>query len=352
MVTQYKCPSCGADMSYDATTGMLLCSGCGRTEEINQQEKDPEPDIEFGQHRDSSSYSKYGDDTVQYQCKNCGAVLATEKNTSATVCSFCGAPMVLSDRLSGALAPTRVIPFKITKQQAQEAFRRWCKNGRFSPKEFKPADRIKDISGVYIPYWLFDLKAEASTDAACTKVRHYTSGDYNITETRHYNAFRSADIDYMRVPADASKKMDDSMMDKLEPYDYSSLNDFSSQYLAGYMAEIYDYNDDQLMPRIKERVSRYTESELRSSIIGYSSVSLRNTHMRLTELSKPDYTLMPVWVVAYDFKDKEHVFLMNGQTGKIIGKPPLSAGKIALWILCIWAGLFGVMELILLLIGG
>ena len=30
MVVQYKCPSCGADMRYDAETGKLKCGSCGK----------------------------------------------------------------------------------------------------------------------------------------------------------------------------------------------------------------------------------------------------------------------------------------------------------------------------------
>jgi hypothetical protein len=61
---------------------------------------------------------------------------------------------------------------------------------------------------------------------------------------------------------------------------------------------------------------------------------------------------MPVWVVCYDYKQAEHIFMMNGQTGKIVGKPPLSMGKIAAWFTGISVGCFIIFQLLTLLFGG
>src|SRR5699024_11852653 len=68
--------------------------------------------------------------------------------TTATSCSFCGAAVVLLDRLTGKLAPGKVIPFAISKEEARKAFKKWCKNGRFTPPGFMTADRIKNITGM------------------------------------------------------------------------------------------------------------------------------------------------------------------------------------------------------------
>jgi hypothetical protein len=39
--------------------------------------------------------------------------------------------------------------------------------------------------------------------------------------------------------------------------------------------------------------------------------------------------LLPVWIVAYRYRDEVFRFLVNGQTGRSIGKAPLSWQKIA-----------------------
>ncbi len=41
--------------------------------------------------------------------------------------------------------------------------------------------------------------------------------------------------------------------------------------------------------------------------------------------------LLPVWFMTYKHKNKDYFFAMNGQTGKINGALPVSAGKLAAW---------------------
>lgn len=364
-------------MAFDSASGMLKCGSCGRTENIEKMpgaqktagegtstyEMDEEDrraaqgafehDYEDASGEDEpTSYSTYKEnEAIQYHCKNCGAVLITDANTTATTCSFCGAGIVIGDRLTGDLAPAKLIPFTISKDQAQEGFKKWCKKGLLTPRDFMSADRIKNITGLYVPFWLFDVNGRGEAEAICTRVRTYTMGEWIYTETKYYDVYRKVDLNYQRIPCDASQKMDDKMMDKLEPYQYANLKDFSMPYLAGYIAEKYDYDDTQLLPRIKERVTPYVDSFIRSTISGYATVSFQRKDINIRQ-KHADYTLFPVWMVCYDYRQAEHTFAMNGQTGKVVGKPPLSKAKIAAWFLGISTGSFLIMQLITLLAGG
>lgn len=165
MVIQYKCPGCGADMVFHADTGFLHCESCGRNENIEnmKQEKQSGSYEEFVSNTGRSTYQD--ENAAQYQCNNCGAVLITGADTTATNCSFCGAPMILGNRLSGELAPSKVIPFSITKEQAEEAFKKWCKKSLLMPDKFKKADRLKSITGMYVPFWLYDLNGKGEIQA-------------------------------------------------------------------------------------------------------------------------------------------------------------------------------------------
>ncbi len=375
-VIHYKCPNCGADMAFDSQTGMLRCGSCGRTDNIEKMaggETPSDDDIRYDMDDDDinaansafdhdysdpsdrdteSTHNTFGENEArEYHCNNCGAVLITDAQTTATTCSFCGAGVVLGDRLSGGLAPSLVIPFTISKQQAQEAFKKWCRKGLLTPGDFMTADRIKNITGIYVPFWLYDINGRGELEATCTRVRTYTMGDWIYTETKWYHVYRKVDMNYNRIPCDASKKMDDGMMDKLEPYTYSSLKDFNMPYLAGYIAEKYDFTDEQMLPRIKERVAAYVNSYLRSTIGGYTTVNVNRENINILKRNAA-YTLLPVWMVCYDYKKAEHIFAMNGQTGKIVGKPPLSAAKIAAWFTFVSVGSFIVMQLLTLLLGG
>lgn len=351
-------------MVFDSTSGMLSCESCGRKDNIEDFPKEFTTSAQDNMNENTSAPNKpkFGegspeshtfteDETKEYFCKNCGAVIITDADTTATTCSFCGAGVVLGDRLSGSLAPSKLIPFSISKEQAQTAFKSWCKKGLLTPKDFMTADRIKSISGIYVPFWLYDMHCTGDANASCTHVRTYSSGDYIYTETKYYSVYRNVDLAYLKVPADASEKMNDTLMDKLEPYDYSNLKDFNTPYLAGYVAEKYNHTDKDLFPRIKARVNDYVDAFISSTINGYSSTTYTSKNIQLNE-SKAYYTLLPVWMVCYDYKKSEHVFAMNGQTGKIVGTPPLSPGKIAAWFGGISGGIFLIFKIISLLLGG
>lgn len=339
MIIQYKCPNCGSDMRFDSKKGTLSCPSCGRQDNIEN----------FSDEFIEKTFDE--NEVVHYECNNCGAEILTDPDTTATNCSFCGAPVVLGDRLRGELAPAKVIPFSISKEEAIAAFKKWCRNGLLTPRGFMAADRIKEITGIYVPFWMYDLDSNAQVEAVGTKIRTYTRGDYIYTETRFYNVYRDIDLRYVNVPVDASEKLNDELMDKLEPYHYGNLKEFKTPYLAGYIAEKYNFTDEELYSRVKEKVQPFIDSYIQSTIQGYATVNYKNKQIH-TSKKNAMYVLLPVWMFAYDYDDQEHIFAMNGQTGKVVGKPPLSAGKIAAWFSGIAGSIFLALKLITFAISG
>ncbi|MED4202742.1 TFIIB-type zinc ribbon-containing protein [Neobacillus mesonae] len=339
MILHYKCPGCGSDMAFNAENGDLSCHSCGRQENI---EKYPE---------ELKSIRFSDNEATEFHCENCGAVLITGAETAATNCGFCGAGVVIADRLSGQLAPAKVIPFTISKEEAMAAFKKWCSKGLLTPKGFMNADRIKNITGIYVPFLLFDLNSKVQVSAECTKVRTYTEGDYIYTETKFYDAFRDINLDYLKIPVDASVKMSDELMDKLEPYPYDQLKEFKTPYLAGYMAEKYQYNDEELLPRAKDKIGGYINSYISSTFSSYHSVLYKNKHIDTRNVNS-HYVLLPVWMISYDYNKAEYTFAMNGQTGKIVGKPPISRGRVTAWFSGITAGTFFALKCVSYMMGG
>lgn len=352
MVIQYKCPSCGADMAFNSSNGMLHCESCQRDESIDSSHKS-KSNTQESSNSNSSKKSSYlnEDETQEYHCNNCGASLITDNLTTATSCTFCGSNMVLSDRLSGKERPEYIIPFKISKEEAMEAFKKWCKKGRLTPKGFMTADRITSITGLYVPFWLYDVNAIGDAKANCTKVSTFTRGDYIYTETKHYEVYRRVDLTYDLVPADASEKMNDELMERIEPFHYNDMTKFDMPYLAGFLAEKFSYDSKTLLPIIKSRITDYVNDFIGQTITGYTTINMQN---QVVEVRTKDvhYVLFPVWMVCYDYNKSQHTFAMNGQTGKIVGKPPISPGKVVTWLLSITASSFLVMRLLTLILGG
>ncbi|GGA42260.1 TFIIB-type zinc ribbon-containing protein [Paenibacillus physcomitrellae] len=339
-VIEYKCPNCGSGMVFDSATGKLSCPSCGRQDNIEQLQ-DPLTQTVFTEE----------DQAQEYHCTSCGAVIITDADTSATTCSFCGSAVVLGDRLTGDLAPALVIPFSISKEEAMKAFKKWCKNGLLTPNGFMTADRVKSITGIYVPFWLYELHNNVEVQGHATRVRTYTRGDYQITETQHFEVYRRLKLNYKRVPVDASKKLNDELMDKLEPFPYGEMKDFKTPYLAGFIAEKYSFDDGELLPRAKGKIRGYIESAISSSVSGYTTVNYTNKNID-TSLKQSDYALLPVWMVYYDFNKQQHTFAMNGQTGKVVGKPPISKAKVTAWFAGVSCVSLVALKLLSLVMGG
>lgn len=326
-------------MSFDSVTGHLACPSCGREDNIDTFDDD------------YIEQAFEAEDAVEYHCQSCGANVLTDPETTATTCSFCGSNVVIGDRLVGKLAPKKVIPFTINKDEAMQTFKKWCKNGRFTPKGFMTANRVKNITGIYIPFWIYDLNSRAKIDAVGTKVRTYTRGDYIYTETKFFDIHRDIELAYHQVPVDASIKMDDKLMDTLEPYHYEDLKKFKTPYLAGYLAEKYDLDAKALFPRIKSKIAPYVNTYMRGTMAQYNTITNKSEDVDMLK-QKSEYVLFPIWMVYYDYDNQEHTFAMNGQTGKVVGKPPISQKKIWLWRLGIASGSFVAIKIISFLVSG
>ncbi|MDE6210059.1 MAG: hypothetical protein K2M73_10375 [Lachnospiraceae bacterium] len=345
MVGTYKCPGCGAPIEFNSQAGELVCSYCGTHVDVSKMnsETDKYDCVVEDLEKEDAQYGDFD----SYKCSNCGAEILTDENTSATSCSYCGSPAIIKERLRGQLMPKSLIPFKHNREIAKDEFRKWTKKGMLTPACFRKEATIDSIKGIYVPFWLYDYNVHVDMMANATKVRTERKGNTEYTHTSHYQVNRVMDCSFTKIPADASEKMPDSVMDKLEPFNYNELRKFEMPYLSGYSSEKYNYTKEEMNYRAESRARGYAFTECRNSIIGYSSVNVVHSNARLQRLGAT-YSLLPVWILNYVFKGKQYMFAMNGQTGKIVGELPISKGKAAAW----FGGVFAGVSALLLLLGG
>lgn len=328
----HKCPGCNSVLPFNPQTQRWECPYCGNSYSFSDLQNAAE-NSQFKQENTAPAV-----EADVYRCSNCGAEMVADLNTAATFCVYCGSSNIIKNRLTGEFNPDFVIPFKKTKQQAIEAYQR-CKRGHwFAPKEFGKASLIKKISGVYIPFWLYDAKIfiDAKYDASTSSsVRR---GDYIITTTKYYELFRSGNMQFSKVPCDGSVKFDDDLMDSIEPFYYSELTDFNMSYLSGFLAEKYDVDKEQNKKRANLRMSNTLYSNLRDTVRGYGSVSLNSGNVT-TQFPRIYYALFPVWMLNTTYDGKMYQFAMNGQTGKFIGDIPVDKKRFWLTYLFMFLGL-------------
>ncbi|KIR03112.1 YdjG [Lachnospiraceae bacterium TWA4] len=247
----------------------------------------------------------------------------------------------------GVTCPKQMIPFKVNRKQMESAFKAWTKGGRLTPSDFTSQNTIDKITGLYAPYWMFDYHTKGRFEAHCENIRMMTKGDTEYTYTRHYEVIRDLEVDYDKLPLDASKRLDDDMMDKLEPFNCEDLKPFSMEYLSGFQSERYDETDEDLKERGEKRIIGYINEEANRN---FSDYQISNIVKREIEVKKKkvDYILLPVWLLNYKYNGKNYTFALNGQTGKIVGDLPISKTKALKW----HGLIFGMTTIICMLIGG
>lgn len=330
-VLEYKCPNCASDIKFDSESQKFRCESCDA--EFSEQELNEIHDFEenFGEGSDFKweSEKENGEEMSgmnEYVCQSCAAHLAVDETTAAGECPYCGSPIILNGQLSGMNTPDCVIPFKLDKKAAGEALKAFCKGKPLLPSNFVSDNKIKEMKGVYVPFWLFDCDADANIVYKATKVRHWSDSNYNYTETRHYNVYRSGSIGFANIPVDGSSKMDDAYMDGIEPYNYSDMTDFNPGYLLGYMADKYDVTAEQSFPRAETRVEKSTEDAFRATVNGYTTVVPQMSNIK-ADGGKYRYALLPVWILNTKYNGEKYMFAVNGQTGKVSGKLPIDKKK-------------------------
>lgn len=327
---QYKCPNCGGPLEYKATTQKFGCEYClseFTDEEIKKIFQTNEGmDLTQNIQENTNTADFIGN---LYSCGTCGAEIMADDNTAATFCVYCHNPVMLKGRLSGDYRPSKILPFEIGKDKALSIFKETMGKKKFTPSDFMSTNTLEKMTGLYVPFWLADCNVSASLNAIGKHTRSWHSGDYKYTETKEYSVEREATIKYKGVPADGSSKIDDDLMDAMEPFNYNKMKNFSMSYLSGFLADRYDVDKGNVFPRIREKVNSGTKNIMNDSIKGYNSVVSERFDCNILKTDW-HYALLPVWFMTYNYNGKMYEFAVNGQTGKIAGNPPLSKKK--LWI--------------------
>ncbi len=359
-ITNYKCPACTGPLKFSSLLGKLECEYCGSTfttEEIkalneqkdekaaeafneeNEKEAQKEEKVSWDASNEEANQNKETLTMKSYSCPSCGAEIICEQTTAATSCPYCGNPSIVPGQMTGTLKPDYIIPFKLDKNHAKNSLMQYYQKKRFLPKEFSTQNQIDKIQGIYVPFWFFDGIADGEASYQGSNSSSHRSGDYIITSTKHYSIKRAGTVEFKNIPADASKKMPDDLMDSIEPFNYSELTDFSTAYLPGYLADKYDVTMEESTERACSRARNSLSMLLRSTVSGYSSTTETGSHIDIKNL-KSHYAFLPVWLIHTKWQNQDFLFAMNGQTGKFIGNLPACPKKLRLlfWGLTIGIG--------------
>ena len=359
---ELECPCCGGTLQFDSHSQDIVCPYCDShfsVDDLKAYTDDLASDKEEDTAWDESTVQAYTNQEMKgmkiYSCESCGGEIIVDETTTSTTCPYCGNNLLVSKQLSGDLKPNLVIPFKNDKDNVLTCLKGFFKKKPLLPRTFSRDNVVEEVKPLYVPFWLFDADVEGKVRFKGEISRRWSDANYDYKEVKYYSLVRGGEIAFDHVPVDGSQKMEDKLMESIEPYNFEEAVEFNAGYLAGYAADRYDVDKDVTFNRATERFRDGTVQAFRSDIHGYENVCLDDSNIQLSN-TKTTYALYPVWILNSKWRDKSYRFAVNGQTGKVAGDLPVSPLKFTMFwfifFLLVGGAVFGIGALMDYLIPG
>jgi len=345
-----NCKDCGALLHFAPGAQKLACQYCGAQNEIKKKKSSFKiEEIDFEKFIANQIVTEEKQTIATVNCKNCGATTTLKPNITSDDCVFCASPLVIvNGTTSTIIKPKYILPFKVEKTIANNAFDKWLKSLWFAPNDLVKRSSISEkINGVYMPYWTYDAKSYCTYEGE--RGDNYQSRDSkgnSTTKTRWTDVSGSVSNVFDDVCVLASHSLPQENTRRLEPWDNKNLEAFNEAYLSGFQTECYQIDVKEGLPMAKQIM----ESEIRDTICD----DIGGDKQRINEMN-PVYrnitfkhTLFPIWISAYKYNDIAYRFTVNGRTGKVDGQRPISKIKVAVFLISV----IGIGGILAMLIGG
>ncbi len=347
----FPCTNCGAKVAYDAASQAMACPYCGAKQAIAAaaaEEGAPEVrelTLEEGMRMAARGY---GAPITTVVCKDCGATVHVGEGERTTTCAFCGSAQVLAQGAGEPpIRPGGILPFRVPKDDANKRFGAWLGALWFRPSDLKKIAHVEEMGGVYVPFWTFD--ADVASRWSAERGHYYyeteryteTLNGQSVEQTRQVqhtrwepaSGWRNDHFDDLLVPA--GRALPEDLLGKLSTFDTKQLVPYQAHFLAGWRAEQYAIELPAAFDVARQKMARMQEGRCSGDVGG-------DTHRSLTVVSdvqRPTFkhVLLPVWLAAYRYNGKVYRFLVNGQTGEVVGVAPWSVAKIAAFVLVVLA---------------
>ena len=328
--TQYiKCDACGGNMNFDPTLQKLKCEHCGSVVDVQKNFDVKENDIEKGFENVEKWDPK---EQVTYKCENCGAVVVVSAGEEATLCPFCGTSHVIRAEDLAGIKPQVVIPFQFGADKAEEYSRKWAKKRLFAPRKFKKTLESGNFRGVYEPCFTFDSKTFSRYVGRVGDRHTRTVGSGKNRRTETYVVYRNVSGQFNHFFDDVMVATNDNfgqaLLNKLTPFKTSAACVFESKYLSGYYADRYRKDLKESWGDAKTfmdaELRRLIKQTLHCDVVDYLNVWTQHSDVTYK------YVLLPVYMLQYRFHKKNYPVYINGSTGKVKGKTPVSPLRVAI----------------------
>lgn len=352
----FPCDGCGADLTFHIGEQALSCPYCGHTKEIEIAEDAAvvEQDYhqmlakvrDWKQQRDTGSEDEEdcgdpdSDQRCELRCDSCGGNVEFIGTLTSSHCPYCGSPVQLEKAHQAdqdRIPVDGVLPFQVDQPVARQNLGEWVKSRWFAPNDFLKQGADGRFNGVYLSYYTFDSMTFTAYSGQRGEYYWVTEGSGDkkrrVRKTRWYPASGRFQRFFDDVLVLANTGFTRKFMRALEPWPLSKVVPFNQQMLAGHLARTYDRELDTCFVDAKERIDEALYADV-CSRIGGDTQRVHSVDSRYDAITFK-HLLLPVWLLAYRYRDKTFQVFINAATGEVQGERPYSIWKITFAVLAV-----------------
>ena len=333
-----KCDGCGSNMTFNPLTQTLKCDYCGSEVDFAKDKNVKENEIQ-----QAFSQAANWDETYLYNCQNCGAKFLVRADEVAVSCPYCSTSHIAKTEDLTGIKPTAVYPFLLDKHMALSASKKWAKKRIFAPRKFKKNLLEDNVRGIYFPCFTFDSQTNSVYEGRLgeRKTRTVRRNGKTVTETyvkwHHVSGKFNKFFDDVTITSGDLSQKD---MNKISPFKKETLCVYEKKFLSGYAASHYSRDIKDCWKDAKEVIDKQLRQDILNSygydVIDYLNVS--TVHNAVTY----KYVLLPTYCLNYKYKKKNYPVVVNGNSGKITGKAPVSPLRVLVAVILAIALLLGI----------
>lgn len=335
---KHSCPGCGAEAHWNPAKQALVCPYCGTVSPMELASDGSlvkEHDLALALRAIPDSQRGWDQDRTSVQCQSCQAISLFDPARVAQRCDFCGSPSIVPyTKTRHAIYPESLLPFTVSESQVRESIRQWYASRWFAPNKLKKAALTDKVGGVYLPYWTFDAKVFARWTA---EAGHYYYETRTVRRNGRTETVQERKVRWVPAAGQISTAFDDelvaatqgihaALLRKVEPFPTSDLKPYDRGYVSGWVVEQYQLDLVGAAERSRAEMDAKVHAACGRDVPGdtYRNLQVAATYTDQTF----KHTLLPVWLLTYDYGRKSYQVVVNGVTGSIAGEQPYSWIKI------------------------
>ena len=329
----FRCENCNGSVVFDVESQQMKCAHCGSAFAP-----------ESFRVRDTGTETEGSQAELSvFQCGSCGAELESTEDSMVGFCPYCGGQSVLKTSRAGGEHPERILPFQISREQCSELFGRFAKKVRYLPKEMTDPEQLKSFTGIYMPYYEYDVAFGPSRIEGTKKVEDHFR--YEVINTYQIDA--QLEGTYRGVPFDASRYLDDEIAARTLPFDTEMERDFHPAYLAGFYADTATVEGTLYAKDARDQAVKDVIEEVSDTVMTESGITVDRSKSTVeAETTGRHRVLYPLWFLTWRKDDRVAYAVVNGQSGKVVSDLPLDLKAFGIGCGIISAVLFLLLELL------